>query len=562
MILAAAVLLALAQGPRQPVAIAQSGDHLYIANRLSGTVSVVNTRTRRVTIEKRIGNRLSDIASIPGSRRLIALDEGANRAILLGQDLSVVAQLEVPGTPVDVVVSADGTFCAISSLWARQVTLVTLDKNGFRKTRVIDLPFNPRLQLLVDGDRRLIVADSFGGHVAAIDVRRSTLVAVRTIEGHGIRGLALSHDGRRVRFAQMQIESHMPTSRESIAAGYLVGNLVRSVRVDLLTRPADTVEPVGQWQLESLGINKNAAGDPGPLAATAGGGMVICITGVDQVGLRSSRFAPLERIAVGRGPTALVIDKSRAYVANRFDDSISVVDIDARRVVNTISLGARVDETLIREGERLFYDARLSVHRWMSCHSCHVDGHTTGTLSDTFGDGTIRAPKRVLSLLGTAGTGPWGWNGSKTALREQVHLSLRTTMNVEDKNFSDRTAEALTAFIESLPAAPSITRARGVGPDAESARRGRAVFNRFECGRCHQPGTFTVNKVFDVGLRDEAGHGSFNPPSLRGVSQRARLFHDGRARSLREVITRFRHNDVEGITPGQIDDLLTYLRGL
>ena len=46
----------------------------------------------------------------------------------------------------------------------------------------------------------------------------------------------------------------------------------------------------------------------------------------------------------------------------------------------------------VARGERLFHDARLSHDGWMSCHSCHVDGHTNGLVADTLGDGSYGAP--------------------------------------------------------------------------------------------------------------------------------------------------------------------------
>src|ERR1019366_8732471 len=51
------------------------------------------------------------------------------------------------------------------------------------------------------------------------------------------------------------------------------------------------------------------------------------------------------RIPVGRAPKGLVLspDGKRLYVANRTDDTISVVDTAARRVASTISLDLEPD---------------------------------------------------------------------------------------------------------------------------------------------------------------------------------------------------------------------------
>jgi hypothetical protein len=65
-----------------------------------------------------------------------------------------------------------------------------------------------------------------------------------------------------------------------------------------------------------------------------------------------------------------------------------------------------------------------------------------------------------------------------------------------------------------------------------------------------------------VGLRDELGETRFNPPSLRGVGQRDRLFHDNRAAGLESVFTRHRHQLDAELSNDDLRDLLRFLRSL
>ncbi|HND53507.1 MAG TPA: hypothetical protein PLV92_13955, partial [Pirellulaceae bacterium] len=67
--------------------------------------------------------------------------------------------------------------------------------------------------------------------------------------------------------------------------------------------------------------------------------------------------------------------------------------------------------------------------------------------------------------------------------------------------------------------------------------------------------------AFDVGLADERGERRFNPPSLLGVSQRDALFHDGRARSLEEVVGKFKHAEID-VPESDRPALLAFLRSL
>ena len=66
----------------------------------------------------------------------------------------------------------------------------------------------------------------------------------------------------------------------------------------------------------------------------------------------------------------------------------------------------------------------------------------------------------------------------------------------------------------------------------------------------------------DVKLKDEHGRTRFNPPSLRGISQNAPYFHDGRATTLDEVFTKFLHQLDATIPSDELTDLVAYLNSL
>jgi cytochrome c peroxidase len=127
---------------------------------------------------------------------------------------------------------------------------------------------------------------------------------------------------------------------------------------------------------------------------------------------------------------------------------------------------------------------------------------------------------------------------------------------------SDVTVEqirALTAFVRQLGTVPAND---GKDADRAAVRRGLELFERRDCADCHTPPTFTSADSYDVGLPDEQGTLRFNPPSLRGVGRRSRLFHDNRAASLREVFLKFGHGHDSAVDPAAIDDLVAFLRSL
>jgi YVTN family beta-propeller protein len=337
-----------------------------------------------------------------------------------------------------------------------------------------------------------------------------------------------------------------------------MGNVVRSLKLaNVLDREADLLQgslahPVGEAG--------HAAADPAAIALVARGDVAVVMAGVGEVGFFPEDDSVFRRVALGGRPTELVVspDGSRAYVVDELSDTISVVDAKEARRIAQISLGPQPELTLADRGERLFYDGRLSHDGWMSCHSCHTDGHSNGLLNDNLGDGSFGAPKRVLSLLGVGRTGPWAWNGGVEELQAQIKKSVETTMR--GRSPKDNDVEALAAFLRTLtsPPPPSAAAER----DQAAIKRGRHIFKTRHCDRCHTPPDYTSNATYDVGLKDEFNYRKFNPPSLRGVSQRDALFHDNRAGSLEEVFTRFQHQ-IEGDLPEQeLAALVTFLRSL
>jgi YVTN family beta-propeller protein len=552
---------------------ARDGRLLYVANRRSGSISIVDLSPGRVVAEQDVGVSLSDLAATADGRFLLATDEAADQLIVLRceQDsLELVARLPVGPAPVRVAVSPHGAVCFVASLWSRTLSTVDLgnvaaDSEGVEGTvhpvvrYTTPLPFAPREMVLVRDGRVLVVADSFGGRLGVVDTLSGQLVAVRQLPGHNVRGLALDRRGEQLFVSHQLLNSLAETTHNDVHWGVLLTNNLR--RLDLGAVLSTESELLERSQMHFLGDPGNATGDPAGVAVTGNGTVVVALAGVDQVAVGEGLAASFHRIPVGRRPTRVVprADGRRVYVANTFSDSVSVINLDAMAAEAEISLGPAPELSLVDRGELLFYDARLSLDGWYSCHSCHTDGHTNGLLADNLGDGTFGAPKRVLSLLGTGDTGPWAWNGSKPTLADQIRISIRSTMQgpapIEEQ------IKALEAYLRSLKPPPPIVGV-SAGEDAQAVARGAAVFHRQRCVGCHRESTYTAKGTYDVGLDDGRGASRFNPPSLRGVSQGGPFFHDNRAATLEEVFAKQKHGLREPLSEGELGDLIAFLRGL
>lgn len=553
---------------RRPVAlqITDDGRYLLVANRRGGTVSSIDLQQQVLVGESKAGGQIADLIKLPGDRRYLAVDEQQHELILLTRDgcnVRVAQRVAVEPYPVSVVCSGDGRSCVVASLWSRRLTFVDIPTNASENLKVVgrlDLPFAPRCQLLVRGDTRLLVADSFGGRLGIVDPAERRFLFEQEIPGHNIRGLGVSADGNMLLVSHQMLNEMAHTVRNDVHWGLLMSNDLRWLRLDrILDRNANIYK---QSHMHPLGEAGRATADPAGMAIANDGTVLVTLGGVGEIALGRETDFSLYRIRVGHRPTAAAIspDIKRAYVANTFDDSIAVVDLKDRKLVKEISLGPLADLSLTDRGELLFFDARLSHDSWMSCHSCHTDGHTNGLLNDNFSDQSFGAPKRVLSLLGKADTAPFAWNGAIENFSEQIRKSISDTMQ-SDNAPSEQQVAALDAFLGSLEPPPPIDLARGER-DHVAVARGKTLFASMRCATCHAPPAYTTAKTYNVGLTDKQGNTRFNPPSLRGVGQRGPYFHDGSAKSLEDVFRKHRHRLRGEPADEELSDLIAFLRSL
>lgn len=558
---------------RRPVALAWTEEGLLaVANRDSGSVSLINPSTRQVVGESVVGKSLASLVSLPNGRFLVAVDEQASELLLLeivGSKVRVRFRATTPHSPVDVKVVGDGAFVVVASLWARRVTLfsIQLENPELRQARVLDLPFPPRFQWVDSSSRRLVLTDAFSDQVAAVDLPELRLASTRSLPGHNLGGIALSPNGKELFFSHQSLNPYVPTTKSRVFWGTMMQNGLVAVRlVDLF----DSRYPVGagfpRRKHYPVGQNGKGAGEPGPVLFTRDGSILLGIRGTGEVAIGKSLNADWKRIRIGDRPIAGILDadEKHAYFADVYGDAIRVIDVEKGILSDSLSLGPTPEPGLVQRGEALFHNSHLSLDGWYSCNSCHTGGHSSGMRNDNFDDLSFGTPKRIPSLLGTAETGPWTWNGYQGSLTLQIRQSLATTLLNGERKHGHAThldQEALVSYLFTLPLPPPLSEARMEAP-SDLVTKGKLLFSKLGCNECHRQPLLTSPDEYDVGLHDEAGVKEFNPPSLHGVSQRDRFFHDGSATNFREVLQDAGHPDGGNLTRKQLDQMIAFLRTL
>jgi YVTN family beta-propeller protein len=556
-------------GLRRPVAIVttRDGKSALVANQASGSISVINLQSREIVAETTIGKHLTSFVPLDATDLYLATDDEAHQLLLVsapaGQPIEVLQRLAVSPYPVAAIAATDGSHAYVSSLWSRRLAKVRIDPSAAAPLAVekqVDLAFPPRCLALVTERQRLIVADAFTGRLTVLSAGDLSPAAERTFPGHNVRSMLVIDGGQKLLVAHQMLNDLAHTIRNDVHWGMLMSNDLRWLKVESVLAGGN--ELYFGSHMHPLGEAGRGAADPAGIAMSASGTVVVALAGTSEVALGKESDFSLFRLKVGKRPTAVAItrDDKSALVTNTFDDSVSIVDLAAREEVAKIRLGKMPTLTLAQRGEVLFHDGKLSHDTWMTCASCHPEGHTIGQLNDNFSDLSFGAPKRVLSLLSQADTAPYAWIGKNPDLPTQIKSSIEKTMQFNDDAPADA-VQAIAAYLQTLRLPPPLAELRGTRNEAAIAR-GRAVFENHDCARCHAPPSYTTARSYDVGLKDKEGNTEFNPPSLRGISHREPFFHDNSAATPEDVFLKHGHPGGEKYEPAEIADLVEFLRSL
>jgi len=297
--------------------------------------------------------------------------------------------------------------------------------------------------------------------------------------------------------------------------------------------------------------------------------------------LDSARQFVVRRLPTGRNPTAIAVAPNGqfAYIANRMDDTVSVIDLKQLKIDPAIQLGGPKEMTVVRRGQQLFYDASYCFHDQMACASCHPHGGLSDGLAWSLETPQLgRDIVENRTLFSINGTSPFKWNGHNPDLETQD--GPRTAMFIfRSEGFSPAEIKDVTTFILSLRL-PRNPRRPHDGNLSDSEERGKTIFFRTRTNRgalippdqrcyyCHAPLTHYTSRVqMDVGTATRYDTiRQFDVPQIEGVYMKPPYLHNGMALSLEEIWTKFNPEDKHGVTSDmdkvQLNDLIEFLKTL
>lgn len=563
------------QGEPCGLCLTPDGQTLYVAERVSGTVAIVDTATAKVTGRIAVDLWPFAVALAPQSKRLYVgcTDSHCVCVVdLAAPEGKILAKIKVVREPVSIAVTPDEKLVVVANLLPDGVgtdpklaaDVSILDTASLTQSATIKLPpgstsvngicvspdgkwayavhtlgrFNlPITQL----ERGWVNTYSLSVIELATAKRIATVLLDDLTQGAASPfGVVCSRDGSCLWI------SHCGTHEVSFLN-------VAKLHELLAGKVSDDVAAMRDGSQSNVWLRIQQ--DPAAMAELENDLTALYIAGA------------VRRVASGgNGPRGIALspDGQKLYVANYYAGSVGILDASTGKTLGKVALPGVAEPTGARRGEMLFHDATLSFQRWQSCATCHpnqgrVDGLRWDFLRDGIGNG-----KDTISLLLVDETPPLNRRATRLSAKECARSSVEAGHMIVPSN---QDVEDLYSYLKSLRAEPSphLNAQKGL---SEPAQRGKLLFEgKADCTRCHPQPYFTDLKSHNVGvLSPSEPDGLYDTPTLIEAYRTAPYLHDGRARTLREVLTVHnssgQHGKTAELNESELQDLEMYLLSL
>ncbi|NQV34410.1 MAG: c-type cytochrome [Phycisphaeraceae bacterium] len=570
------------------------GDRLYVALQSGQAVAVIDPKEGRAVRQTPLPFDPRTLTLSQDGRTLYAAGGSTKGRVALinTRNGQIDGMISVGHTPSALVLSPDGKKLYVSLQFNRTVQVI--DVSTRRTLQTIPVLREPTAMALSPDGIWLLVSHLLpdgaanGGYTSAqisfIDTR--TGQRVKDIDlpngSMSVRDICLSPDGQFAYASHILARYQIPTTQ--LERGWTNTNALSILDVTQQTC-VNTVllDDVDRGAANPWGLA--CSQDGRWISVTLSGSQALCV--IDRTALhdRLRRVGQGERVTEvsaasadvsydlaftqglkqriklhGNGPRSVAIINNTAYVAEYFSDSISVLNLapESSLAPRAITLGSGSPVTQARLGEQLFHNAELCFQQWHSCATCHPDGRMDALNWDLLNDG-LGNPKNTKSMLLAHATPPSMVTGVRPTAEAAVRAGIRHIL------FSVRPeadAVAIDAYLKSLTPVPSPHLDQG--RLSASAHRGKTVFEKAGCVTCHAAPLYSNQKQFPVGTgKGREADTAFDTPSLIEAWRTAPYLHDGRAATLKEVLTIYNPDDKHGHTSGlsdqDIDDLEAFL---
>ena len=605
------------------IAFSPDGKFAYVSNHTADSVSVIDAAARKVVKEIAVGRAPAGVAVSPDGKWLyVANNQSQSVSVVDTEKGEAVAEIKCGYEPLGVCLSPDGQRLYVANHISSDVSVVdTAQRKEIARVPVVRMP--TFLAVTPDG-KRLLVNNLLSAEPAT-DPKTSAFVSVIDTASlkeiarkkgqetmHVLQQIVVSPDGQYAYSVHLRPNFNVTPSQ--LSQGWIQTNALTIIPLTTEDAPVTVL-------MDNL---NSGAGNPYGLAFSKDGKtLYVTHTGIEKLSVIAlpklhdllKNTAPELRAQTantlgflwggkgdiirrvdcgGLGPKGVAVSPADGsiFVANYFSDEVAVLDPKTCEVAATIPLGPKQEMTQERRGEFLFGSALHCFQNWLSCTSCHPDVRADGVNWDLMNDG-ITNPKNAKSLVGSWQTPPVMWLGVRKDMETAVEKGF---LFIQFHTVSKADKDAVAAFLRWVKFIPSPFHHNADGSLDEQAQRGQKVFEKAGCAECHAAPLYTDKLMHDVGTRGErdvrvvvedleksadakakpatdapsepkvVGTDSFDTPTLLEIYRTGPYLHDGRAATLKDVVTAFNKEDKHGntskLSPREIDDLVAFLMSL
>ena len=608
------------------IKLSADGKKLYLVCEDADSLLAVDTQSRKVVARVTVGHKPKGLAISPDGRTLYVSNEWSDTVSEIdAATFAVKRTLNTGWGPVGLVTDRSGKTLYVANSIADSVSLIDL-ASGTEIKRFVTHRYPEQVLLSRDGKRvyvanilphlsaydqapvsELLSLDTTRQVVAerilipgTIEMRHiaeapATVTTVSVQHGSGQRPPLQGGD---LIIPLMQPKNLGPLIQ--VSQGWMMTHGMAVVRPDLHSPLGEAQSKVTQVVLDDIdyyfATNAGAAFSPDGRRAlvTSSDADIVSILDTARLAQRlrqvpaaelatrldSAATFVVKRLPTGHNPTSVAVspDSRWAYVTNRLDDSVTIVNLAQAQVAATINLGGATEITLMRRGEQMFHDAKVCYQGQFACGTCHPNSHLDGLAwnIETPQLGRDRVANRTLR--GIRETAPYKWNGRNPDLATQCGPRIAKFF-FRSEGFNKQDLDALLTYLNNIPLAPNRHLAAD-GQLTEAQERGKVIYFRKttnggrtipmqnRCDTCHPAEThYTARYGTEVGSATKYDtSGLFDIPQLDRVYEDAPYLHNGEALTLEEIWTVFNDSDKHGVTSDmtkeQLNDLIEYLRTL
>lgn len=378
----------------EPLGIAfANNEKVYVSLSSENQIAVIDVQRRRVT--KHLGIQAQDPRSIVvrGNRLYVVPFESNNQTQLSGGSKDKI----------------DGKLVTFD-IWDHSV----VNNNVLSIGHVVDIVKHPRVP-----DRDLFVFDTQTDKPVATVKTLGTLLYGLAVDSNGTAFIAQTD-------ARNEVNGRAGTQKHGLAELQNRPFLNRITRIDF---DKDSAQDPSFFDLEPL---PPADPEPGMALATPfaieisddDSTLVASASGSDRLfTLDAETGEVIGRVEVGAVPEGIALQSAtngkplRAWVLNAASNTVSVVDLADRSAPTVMSTITLEDPTHpeVRRGRIAFTNASSSTSGTFSCASCHPDGHTDQLLwvlnTPIVTGGNQIMPRSTMPVRGLRDTAPFHWDG-------------------------------------------------------------------------------------------------------------------------------------------------------